>query len=152
MENMRHLLKNVWCVWRSMLTMGYTWICYYKPQSKRQFMEWKLIDTPVKYKVSGRAMCKEGYADSFSWHDRTHPCWFPWKKCKHKECFLLATPYSQTHTHTHKTKKKTHTHTHKKHTHTYIYIYIYIYILQFSNLHILSNSILTKYEGPSISV
>ena len=39
---------------------------------KREFMEWKHSDSPVKKKVLGAVVSKEGHADSLLEHERTH--------------------------------------------------------------------------------
>ena len=40
--------------------MGKIWVCHNKPNSKRQSMEWKHVDTLVK-----KMFRKEGHAESF---------------------------------------------------------------------------------------
>ena len=42
-----------------------------QPELKRQFMDWKYTDSPVKEKVSGTAICKEGHADSLLVYEMT---------------------------------------------------------------------------------
>ena len=46
---------------------------------------------PWKEKVLGAELTK-GDADRVLRHKRTHPYWFPWKRCNCKQCFQLPSP------------------------------------------------------------
>ena len=47
----------------------------------------------LKKIVLSAAVNKEGHADSFLVHERTHDYWFPWKRCNSKQCYLLPLPW-----------------------------------------------------------
>ena len=55
-----------------MLTNRLNMVLLQQPESKRQSMKWKYTDSPVKKKVPGAAVSKEGYADSLLEHERSY--------------------------------------------------------------------------------
>ena len=55
------------------LQISKTWICHYKPESKKLSMEMKYrVRLSGKEKVLGAVNNKEGHADSLLGHERTH--------------------------------------------------------------------------------
>ena len=58
-QTMWNLQKNMWCVWKSIFKLKNIdkCICHYKPDLKRQSMEWKYTDCSQE-NVPGIAVCK----------------------------------------------------------------------------------------------
>ena len=46
-----------------------------------------------KEKVQRAVISKEGNVEGVLGHEKTHHYWFPWKRCYHKQSFLLPTPF-----------------------------------------------------------
>ena len=55
--------------------LGKTWVCHYKPKSKRQSIEWKHTDSPVKknFWVQQSIKC---FANSLLGHEKTYHYWY----------------------------------------------------------------------------
>ena len=67
------------------LQMNYTWVYHYEPESKRQSMEWKYTNFPVKKKFWTQQSLKKVIQEPITID-------FLEKNCNCKQCFLLPTP------------------------------------------------------------
>ena len=61
-------------------------------KSESKGLEGKHNESPLKKKVPGALVSKEGHADSLYGYENIHHYWFPCKMCNCKKCFLLSNP------------------------------------------------------------
>ena len=92
-QTMWNLQKNVSCVWKTIFWSKefYKWACLLESESKRQFIKWKHIDSPVKKELWEQGPVKKVMLKAFQEMNGLTTNDFPEKE--QLKCFWLPTPY-----------------------------------------------------------